>query len=647
MSESTRDTAEVQSIDLAQEAEFHLGSLRVRPATCEVEWDGASQTLQRRVMQVLVALARAHNSVVSQSDLVVRCWRGLAVTDDAIVRCISKLRKVAVEYPEVPYAIETIPGVGYRLTSPRFVELGSAAKDGPLDDRRTRFLLLGAALIILILIGATIWIIRGRDTAEHRPLHVAVQPFDALNDSDGVRELTQRIPNEVVNALGDSQIEAVLADPEGRTTNLAAGLIVTGAVRGDAANRLVDVRIEDGVTRTALWATQFTRRSNQISDLPLEVAARVTDVVSMINFARGSNPPLTDDSSLSGLLQTTDMIRDAHGGAWAQMVERAQGIVARHPEFAFGHDVLAYAYWEAAREIDVPDRARAMTDAARRQANLTLELDPEDAGAYAILAGLEPAYDYAAQEAILLRGIKTARHPKEALGGLYSGESGLEQNVGRLREGLATQLAAHAVDQWGAPKTAKLAFTYANVGNITAARGLIQRGIRLWPNHSGIRSRAQFIAGFYEDSFSALKILDSLDALESPDESNGIWRSFVKAKTARSAQVTGAALPKIHAAADQGLMPRETEIMMLAGLGDTKRAIDVANSALDRHEQLQAWFLFTPVTRTLRQDTGFVRLASRMGLIDYWRETGKWPDVCRGQASRSECTPQLLAALNR
>jgi tetratricopeptide (TPR) repeat protein len=593
---------------------------------------------------VLVALADARGAVVSQDALIARCWRGLSVSDDAIFRCIGKLRKLAAGFPDPPFAIETIPGVGYRLTSPSFVEHGSAAKTDPPGDRRKRFRLLGAALIILILMGATIAIIRGRDTGEHRPLHVAVQPFDALNNSDGVLELTKRIPNEIVDALGDSQIEAVLGDPGGRTTNPAASLIVTGAVRGDAANRVVDVRIEDGATRAALWATEFSRRSNQVSDLPLEVAARVTDVVSMIKFARGSNPPLTDVSSVSGLLQTTDMIRDAQGGAWAQLVEHAQGLVARHPEFAFGHDVLAYAYWEAADEIDVPDRAQAMRDAARREANLTLKLDPRDAGAYAILAGLEPAYDYAAQEAILLRGIKTARHPKEALGGLYSGESGLEQNVGRLREGLATQLAAHAVDQWGAPKTAKLALTYANMGNITAARGLIQRGIRLWPNHSGIRSRAQFIAGFYEDSGSALKIFDSLDALQSPDESNEIWRSFVEAKAARSAQVTEATLPKIYKAADRGLIPRETEIMMLADLGETQRAIDTANSALNRHEVLQAWFLFTPVTRDLRRDPGFVRLASRMGLIDYWRKTGKRPDFCTAEASRTECR-QLLAAL--
>ena len=155
----------------------------------------------------------------------------------------------------------------------------------------------------------------------------------------------------------------------------------------------------------------------------MEVAARVADVVNMVGFARSANPPLTDDSALSALLQTADMIRDPREGAWAQMLERAQGLVARHPEFAFGHSVLAAAYGEAAENIDIPDRAKAMSEAARREANLTLKLDPQDAGAYVVLSELEPtATITAAHEAILLRGIKFAKHPKEPLGALYQYE---------------------------------------------------------------------------------------------------------------------------------------------------------------------------------------------------------------------------------
>jgi hypothetical protein len=107
-----------------------------------------------------------------------------------------------------------------------------------------------------------------------------------------------------------------------------------------------------------------------------------------------------------------------------------------------------------------------------------------------------------------------------------------------------------------------------------------------------------------------------------------------------------AASLKIRAAADRGTISRENEIMMLAGLGETKQAIDAANSVLD-HQELQPWFLFTPVTRNLRRDPGFVSLASRMGLIKYWRETGQRPDFCSDQAKRSECGSELLAALKQ
>src|SRR5688500_3062849 len=49
---------------------------------------------------------------------------------------------------------------------------------------------------------------------------------------------------------------------------------------------------------------------------------------------------------------------------------------------------------------------------------------------------------------------------------------------------------------------------------------------------------------------------------------------------------------------------RENEIMMLAALGDPKLAIEAAHSVLDKQQDLQAWFLFTPITRNVRQDPG-------------------------------------------
>jgi len=644
MYESTQDAVWVHGIDLAQEPDFDLGSLRVRPARCEVERAGVSRTLQRRVMQVLVALAQARGSVVSQNDLVNRCWRGLSVSDDAIYRCISKLRKLAADYPDTPYAIEAIPGVGYRLTSPGTAEDSSARADHTHHQGLSRRTFLGiVAIAVLLLAAAAFWLLRGSASDDHHPIRVAVQPFETLTNSDDARALARRIPNEIVNEFGDTQIVTVLAgEQRGKEVAPAAGLIVTGLVRDDEPNISVDVRVEDGTSHAALWSMEFKRDRREASDLPMEVAARVADVVNIATFARTANPPLTDDSALSALLQANDMIRDTRGGDWAQLIDRAQSVVARHPEFAFGHDVLSVAYAQAS--IDVPDRSEAIRDAARREANLTLKLDPQDAGIYAILSGLEAPDDFRSQEAILRRGIRFARHPKQPLGALYGYEATLLSNVGRFREALSYQLIARATDEWGPPKTAQLARLYANMGNLPAARSWIQKGVQTWPNHGGIRRVQQYIVGIYDPPADALATFDRLDAQRSPDEKQGaVWRSFIAARSAQSPTLTASAIRSIREAADQNKIPRETEIMMLAGLGESRQAIEAANLALDRHELLQPWFLFAPVTRNVRQDPGFVQLASRMGLIKYWHDTGKWPDFCTDHAP--ECSPQLLAAI--
>ncbi|HJU29615.1 MAG TPA: winged helix-turn-helix domain-containing protein [Candidatus Binataceae bacterium] len=635
--------------DLAARSDFALGLAAVSPSSRTIAGPGGTADLEPRVMQVLVVLADAAGRVVTRATLFDRCWGGVYVGDDSLNRVIGAIRKLASEIAEGSFEIETIPRTGYRLTSSNTVDDDPLPKSPAANNRPFRLVALAAAALVMLATAGAIFWIGNSNAPAHHSMRVAVEPFESLTNSGSLQSLAQKIPNEVVDALGDSQIPAVLGEEQASKKSLRAALIVTGTVGEDAANTSVDVRIEDAATQDALWSAEFKRDSREASDLPDEVAARVADVVNMIAFARTTKPALTDNSTLSALLQTTDMIRDSRGGDWAQLIEHAKGVVTRQPDSAFGHSLLAVAYAEAGADIDVPDRAKAMNDAARREAILTLRLDPEDAGAYAVLSDLEVdrhPYNYGASEAILLRGIKFARHPKEPLGGLYQYEGLLLANVGRLREALSFQLIAQATDPWSPSKQTRLALVYANMGNLPAARNALQSALKRWPNHRGLRSARLFIAAFYEQPADALAVLDRLDAQTlSAEDDRAIWRTFIEAKAERSAPVTASAIHRIRDAADQNTISRETEIMMFAQLGQTTLAVEAANAALDHHEKLQPWFLFTPVTRALREDPGFVALASRMGLIKYWRETGKRPDFCTNQATVSECSSELVAAL--
>jgi DNA-binding winged helix-turn-helix (wHTH) protein/Flp pilus assembly protein TadD len=142
-------TQQSDAIRLAGEPPFCLGSLAVTPALRQVMWNGESRTIEPRVMQVLVALAREPGAIVSRDSLVERCWEGRIVGENAIQRVISLLRHLAAA--SGAFEVETITKVGYRLkiqdaprTAPRAV---APEADGQLD-RRALIAGGGAALMI-------------------------------------------------------------------------------------------------------------------------------------------------------------------------------------------------------------------------------------------------------------------------------------------------------------------------------------------------------------------------------------------------------------------------------------------------------------------------------------------------------------------
>lgn len=145
-------------VELASEQPFRLGPLLVTPALLQVEKDGASQTLEPRVMQVLVVLARAEGRVVSRQELVERCWDGRIVGENAIQRVISRIRTLATGLGG--FELETITKVGYRLridaTEAQSAVPSAADRSFPEADTGTapppgrfdrRFLFGGAALL--------------------------------------------------------------------------------------------------------------------------------------------------------------------------------------------------------------------------------------------------------------------------------------------------------------------------------------------------------------------------------------------------------------------------------------------------------------------------------------------------------------------
>ena len=94
----TSDSSDLHRvIDLAHEPGFTLGGIRVRPGLRQLvrDSDGAEEMVEPRVMQVLVALARAKGAIVTRDELIRDCWEGRVVGEDAINRALSRVRRLS------------------------------------------------------------------------------------------------------------------------------------------------------------------------------------------------------------------------------------------------------------------------------------------------------------------------------------------------------------------------------------------------------------------------------------------------------------------------------------------------------------------------------------------------------------------------
>jgi DNA-binding winged helix-turn-helix (wHTH) protein/TolB-like protein len=200
------------AIDLAREADFRMGSALVRPALCEVLSAGQTIALQPRVMQVLVALARADGEVVSRDDLLASCWGGLAIGDDAINRCIGRLRRLSEDEAPGAFTIGTLPRIGYRLTPAGGQARPSAPAPAAMKQRTwTRPAWAAAGLIAATCLGAGVWLALGRPgwpgvgqavSGEPSMRSLAVLPIQNLTGDPSFDVPVDRLTEDVTYVLG-------------------------------------------------------------------------------------------------------------------------------------------------------------------------------------------------------------------------------------------------------------------------------------------------------------------------------------------------------------------------------------------------------------------------------------------------------------
>jgi DNA-binding winged helix-turn-helix (wHTH) protein/TolB-like protein len=264
-------------VNLARQPDFVLGGAEVQPSSREIVFAGMRETVEPRVMQALVALARRRGEVVSRDELIQQCWDGRIVGEDAINRCLAKVRRLTERMQGV--ALETIPRVGYRLAD----TAGPEAAPPPRSRKRAALVALGLGLLLAVLaFGVAQWNARASSPT------FAVLPFTSLNTGEEMHLFGKSIGAATAAALNEAGLQLASTAPwPARAENnpadvgraLGADYVISGSVRQDGGIIRAFARVDRVDGRVTVYSRVFETTVSERHRLPDLVAAGMANAV--------------------------------------------------------------------------------------------------------------------------------------------------------------------------------------------------------------------------------------------------------------------------------------------------------------------------------------------------------------------------------
>ena len=492
--------------------EFQVGRWLVQPRLNVIVTDGQSVRLEPKVMQVLVCLARGAGDVVEKENLIRAVWPDTFVSDDALTRCISELRKTFDDDARESRIIQTIPKIGYRLVAP-VKEMARAVaesatliqeppKNGdlqmgstpvPAGHRRFMPAWIMAGTCGMALVVGGLWYHRHAVSSARESIDsIAVLPFTNGTADSAIDYLSDGIAMSLSNGLSKIQTLKVISQTStsyyrGQRINptlvgeqLGAQALVTGRMAKKGDDLVIDVELVNARDNSHVWGAEYEHPASDALGLEEEIAR---DVIANLQIRprQSPAPPARHQASneayqlyLQGRylwnLRTPDAINKS--------IDYFQQGIARDPQDALAYAGLADSYNLLSEYNSVlPSEAFPKAKAAALKA---LELDGSLAEAHTSLAMVKCTYEWDAPgaEAGFRRAI--ALNPNYATA--HHWFSLLLGRMDRQQEARSEAQKALQLDPLSVIINTNLAKIYVHEKRFDEARKIVQKMLDLYPD---------------------------------------------------------------------------------------------------------------------------------------------------------------------
>jgi TolB-like protein/tetratricopeptide (TPR) repeat protein len=477
---------------------------------------------------------------------------------------------------------------------------------------------------------------------------LAVLPFDNLSTdpemqffSDGVSEeiiqrLTRGAKLKVIGRTSSFQFRGEQKAEAARTLNCSH--VLDGSIRRAAGRVRISAHLIEASSQTTLWSDRYERGLEDIFSVQDDISENIAGALNQTfsSFSTRVVDPAVYDLYLraSPKSYAPDELRTSVG-----ILDVA---TQRAPHFAEAWARLAYLRAFLRFYLPFADRAASAALVAR-EAERALALDPQNADALvAKFFVIAPFGRFVETDAAMER---IRRAPGLGDGQKYIGW--YLRMIGHVRESVAEAESAYSSDVLDPLCANMVALARMAAGRVEEAVPVYENLMARNPDMSFPFSSLLRAKAFIEDWAGVDELLelaakrplrefqDGLTFIRTKrdptPENIGSWRDELEAHVVNTGCVDVA---RLVYAAHLGLVEEAYRAAESACLGPIGTGDDVMGP-----DGYRTSLLFQIGMPELRNDPRFARLCARLGLVEFWTATGKWPD-CADEVPydfRAEC----------
>ena len=316
--------------DLVEQSHIRFGRFGFDLAQRRLFRDGTPVELIGKPLDILCILAATKDKVVTKDELMAQVWPGLVVEENNIQVHVSALRKVLDEGADGQSFIVTVPGRGYRLTgqAPELNQVTITSQNQPAAH------LSGAS--------------------------IAVLPFTNMSGDSEQDYFADGVVEDIITGLSRIKWVFVIArnssfiyrgkavDVKQVGRELGCRYVLEGSVRKDCDRVRITAHLIDTDTSTHIWAARYDRVLDDVFALQDEIAMSVIGAIEPslrkveIERVKRKRPDNLDAYDL--VLRALPLVQISMAPAADAAIPLLQKALELDPDYAGAHALLARCF---------------------------------------------------------------------------------------------------------------------------------------------------------------------------------------------------------------------------------------------------------------------------------------------------------------